>query len=334
MTGSSGFIAQHIVKLLAEKGYKVVGTVRSEAKGEKLKSNVGSDNFEYEIVPDIQTKHAFDDALKKHPEVTVVIHAASPFTYDISDAEKDLVVPAMEGTRNIFEAISKYAPQVTRVVVTSSDAAIYSFEGERDPKNSFDESSWNHVTYEEACKDAVTGYYGSKTFAEKIAWEMSKAPDVKYSLTTVNPVYVFGPQAFGNEVLETLNVSNELINTILKKSPSEKFDNDDGGYIDVRDVAKAHVAAFELETTKNKRLFMTNGNFSMQAVVDIINDEFPKLKGNIPIGSPGTSPQDIANFSSNSNKATREILGFDFIPLKKIVVDVVQQVLDSGKSNY
>lgn len=38
VSGASGFIAQNIVKLLIEKGYNVIGTVRTAEKGENLKS--------------------------------------------------------------------------------------------------------------------------------------------------------------------------------------------------------------------------------------------------------------------------------------------------------
>ena len=37
VSGANGFIAQHVVKQLLNKGYSVVGTVRSAAKGDSLK---------------------------------------------------------------------------------------------------------------------------------------------------------------------------------------------------------------------------------------------------------------------------------------------------------
>ena len=40
VSGASGFIAQTLVKQLIEKGYKVVGTVRSNEKGNSLKENL------------------------------------------------------------------------------------------------------------------------------------------------------------------------------------------------------------------------------------------------------------------------------------------------------
>ena len=121
-----GFIAQHIVKVLFAKGYVVVGLVCSDAKGETLKNCLNSEKFQYELVKDITADGAFDAAIKAHPEVTVLLHTASPFFYDTTDPEKDLVIPAINGTRNILAAVKKYGPQIERVLTTSSDAAFYS----------------------------------------------------------------------------------------------------------------------------------------------------------------------------------------------------------------
>lgn len=328
VSGASGFIAQHIVKLLIEKGYSVVGSVRSAAKGDSLAASLNTSKFSYVIVPDISVDGCFDEAIKAHPEVTVLLHTASPFFYDTTDPENDLVIPAIKGTTNILNAVKKYAPQITRIVITSSDAAIYSSEDEQNGALSFDETSWNNITYEEAIKDPIAAYYGAKSFAEKIAWKfMEENPDVKAKLTAVNPVYVFGPQAFDSEVKETLNTSNELVNTLIKLGPNDSFDLDKGGFVDVRDVAKAHLAAFEEENTIGKRLFMTNGQFSTQMMVDYINKNFESLRGRIPVGEPGTGPEHIKTLGKVSNAKTREILGFEFIPLEKIVVDIISQVL-------
>ncbi len=328
VTGASGFIAQNIVKELVAKNYNVVGTVRSATKGEKLRANVGS-RFIYEVVPDICKEGAFADALSNHPDVTVAMHTASPFFYDTTDPEKDLMIPALEGTKNFLNAVKKFAPQVTRVVLTSSDAAFYSAEDEQNGALLFDESSWNNITWEAATKDPIAAYYGGKSFAEKKAWEIAMQPDTKFVLCTVNPVYVFGPQAFTNEIKPILNTSNEVINKLLQLGRHETFDNDKGGFVDVRDVAKAHVLAFELEEAANKRLSLTNGHFSTQMMLDVLNTHFKtELGGKIPLGTPGSGHRDIALLAKVSNEKTRRVLGIQFHNLEDIVIDTVQQIFD------
>jgi NADPH-dependent methylglyoxal reductase len=56
----------------------VVGSVRSAEKGDALKKQVNSDNFTYEIVSSLTNPGTFDEALKKHPEITMLLHTASP----------------------------------------------------------------------------------------------------------------------------------------------------------------------------------------------------------------------------------------------------------------
>lgn len=333
VTGASGFIAQHIVKLLINKGYNVVGTVRLAAKGEKLKANcdnVSAGKFQYILVPDIGSENAFDHIFSAHPQISIVLHTASPFFYDTKDPEKDLVLPAIKGTTNIMKAIQDEINggnnTIKKVVITSSDAALYSADDEQDSTLSFDESSWNNISYADAIKDPINAYYGAKSFAEKIAWEASKSSSFP-SLVSVNPVYVFGPQAFENEVSETLNTSNELIHGLLKLGPEGKFDNDKGGFVDVRDVAKAHLAAMEEDKLIGKRLYMSNGKFSVQMILDIVNSKIPSFKGKIPVGTPGSGPKDISTMAKTSNTATRELLGIEWVSLDDCVIDVVDQII-------
>lgn len=332
VTGASGFIAQHIVKLLISKNYSVVGTVRLSAKGDKLKANLDAMNagkFEYSIVPDIAADGAFDKVFTKFPDISVVLHTASPFFYDTTDPEKDLVIPAIRGTENIMNAIKAQVLaskcNIKRVVITSSDAAIYSSVDEQNAALSFDETSWNNISYEDAIKDPVSAYYGAKSFAEKAAWKIAETPGFP-KVSAVNPVWVFGPQAFDNEVSDVLNTSNEMIHILTKVGPDGHFENDKGGFVDVRDVAKGHLAAFEEDYAIGKRLYMKNGEFSMQMMLDAMNKQFPQLRGKIPVGTPGSGSADILTLAKANNAATRELLGIKWVSLEQCVSDILSQL--------
>ncbi|CAK9435498.1 uncharacterized protein LODBEIA_P02250 [Lodderomyces beijingensis] len=336
ITGASGFIAQHIVKLLLEQGHQVIGTVRSQAKGEQLASYIPKQfksSFTFEIVPDIAAPHAFDAALQRHQDIEFLLHTASPFTYDTVNPERDLIIPAIQGTKNILEGANKYCPQLQRVVITSSDAAIYSNVDERNNKLFFNEQSWNNIKYADAVKDAVAAYYGAKSFAEKLAWEFLLMETPRFDLVAVNPSYVFGPQSWFCDPAH-LNVSNALIGDLLDKkqgageSSSEvSFENEIGGFVDVRDVARAHLFAMTDANASGKRLFMTNGHFSVQMMLDLINQHFPQL--HLIKGTPGSGEKDISVLAQVENKATKQLLPWEFNSLETIVVDTVQQILDS-----
>ncbi|EGW35140.1 uncharacterized protein SPAPADRAFT_58329 [Spathaspora passalidarum NRRL Y-27907] len=330
ITGASGFIAQHIIKLLLARNYEIIGTVRTKAKGELLRSCLSpTDKFTYEIVSDIAEPGAFDHALKKNPGITYVFHAASPCFFETTDPEHDILIPAIRGTENILSAIVKYQPEVQRVVLTSSDAAIYSNEDEINSKLSFNESNWNNTKYEDALNDGITAYYCAKALAEKYAWEFMLKNIPSFGLVAINPVYVFGPQAYG--VPENLNASNELFTKLLNLGPDEKFDNEMGGFIDVRDIASAHVFAIDSKEAVGRRLLVSNGQYSAQMILDIINKHFPQL--NLPKGNEGTGEYDTMNLARVNNSATRKLLNRRFNSLENIVVDTVSQLLDSRKNS-
>lgn len=328
VSGATGFIAQHIVKSLLEKGYDVVGTVRSASKGDALKKSLNSDKFTYEIVPDIGVEGAFDEALKKHPEVTVFLHTASPFHFKTTDPEKDLLLPAINGTKNALNSIKKYGPQITKVVVTSSYAAISTAEKEADASHTNNEDSWNTVTWEQAISNPIHGYRGSKTFAEKAARDFVEQEKPNFVLSTVNPSFVFGPQAF-DALGDVLNTSSEIINNLLKLGPDGEIPPTIGGFVDVRDVALAHLVAFEKAEAEGSRLLLNSQRFNSQSILDILNDKFPQIKGKIPVGTPGSAPEALAKMCTIENERTRALLGQPLIELEESVVDSVQQILDA-----
>lgn len=326
VSGANGFIALHTVKILIEEGYKVVGSVRSTEKGENIKKLLKSDNFLYEIVPDIGQPGAFDEALQKHPEVTAFLHTASPCHFNVTDPVKDLVEPAVEGTKNALKAIHKYGANVKRVVITSSYAAIMDLEKAGSPEVVTTEEAWNPITLEDAAKDPLRGYLASKTFAEKAAWDFVKAEKPKFALSTVNPVYVFGPQAFDEEVKSELNFSSEIVNAITKLKENDAIPSLSGYFIDVRDVAKAHLKAFSSKETKGQRLLPSDSFFTAQGILDIYHKNFPKEAAKLPKGVPGSADNAIEAVAKIDNSKTKKLLGFEFISLEKSVVDSINQV--------
>jgi nucleoside-diphosphate-sugar epimerase len=92
ITGASGFVAAHIVKVFLTAGYNVRATVRSEGVIPKVKAIHGdlASKLTFAIVPDIAAPHAFDEAVKG---VNGVIHTASPFVLSPKDMAAELLEP-------------------------------------------------------------------------------------------------------------------------------------------------------------------------------------------------------------------------------------------------
>lgn len=118
VSGASGYIASHVIKLLLERGYKVIGTVRNLANKEKYQFlyefNHAKENLELREA-DLTNRECWDSALHG---VDSVIHVASPIPPGVPKDENDIIKPAVEGTKNIIEACLKN--KIKRLVFTSS----------------------------------------------------------------------------------------------------------------------------------------------------------------------------------------------------------------------
>ena len=82
-----------------------------------------------------------------------------------------MLIPAINGTTNALKAIVKYGPQIKHVVVTSSVVAVGKYGKYAGANDKFNETDWNPIDYETSKKNPFYGYFGSKKFAEKSAWE-------------------------------------------------------------------------------------------------------------------------------------------------------------------
>lgn len=82
VTGANGFIAVTLVRVLLERGYDVVGTVRSESKATYLRNTFKTDKLQLVIVSDITAPDAFDKVLQEH-KFDAVMHTSSPFVFNM-----------------------------------------------------------------------------------------------------------------------------------------------------------------------------------------------------------------------------------------------------------
>ncbi|TID30963.1 hypothetical protein CANINC_000446 [Pichia inconspicua] len=338
VTGATGFIAQHIIDDLLSKGYSVIGTARSQSKYQPIldafKEKYPDAKLSFEIVPDISLEDAFDDVLKKHPEITAVLHTASPFSFGLNkDLKEAYLNPAVNGTLNILKAIEKYAPQVTNVVTTSSYVAIMTGM----PSHLHTSDTWNPINWENDVNNEYFAYIASKTYAERAARDFAKEHNVNFKLSTVNPPLVFGPQLFDFSVGPVLNTSNQMITaaTTIDKDSTKAELGTPALAADVRDIAAFHVLPLENEKAADQRLFIAAGPVVTQTILNIINENIPELKGKVALGDPASEKELIEKHTDKYDLTNLyNVIGkYEFIPIEKSVVDVLEQYLRFNKVN-
>lgn len=326
VTGANGYVAMHIIRESLERGYYVRGTVRSESSKAKISEVFAqyASKLSLAVVPDITNVDnyalAFADTVKP---ITGVHSVAAPFTLKVEDNRKDLLDPAVAGAVSILEATRKYGPSVRRIVHISSFAAINDLLKGQRPGYTYTEKDWNDMSYEDAAKaDGVVAYCTSKALAEKAMWAWMEREKPAFTLASINPPWVFGPHVAALADTKRLNESSALIWQLYQADKVPAFDF--GGFADVRDVAAAHLEAFERSEAGGQR-FLVGSNFSYQAAVDGLREQLPELDSHLPRGNPG---QPEPAYDVDGSKA-KQILGLEYTPLSKTMKDSFVQLLEA-----
>lgn len=151
-------------------------------------------------------------------------------------------------------------------------------------------------------------------------WEFRDQQKPKFSIATVLPVYVLGPQAYDANVSQLTSTASWFASGLQakKREDLESVIMLNFG-VDVRDVARAHIVGAENEAAHGKRLSLSSGVFNADTILTILAEKFPgksELKPNDPV-TPLVP--DLVH-----NKATRAILG-DLISPEVSIADAAEQ---------
>ncbi len=332
VTGATGYVAGVLVKRLLSEGITVHATVRDANNLDKLKYlKEQEQKFPGEIKffeADLLKTGSFEEAMQG---CELVYHTASPFILEVKDPQKDLVDPALKGTRNVLESVNKVS-SVKKVVLTSSVAAIYGDNADmRNTKNGFfTEEYWN-----ESSSLNHQPYSFSKTLAEKEAWHIVDQQD-RWQLVVINPVLVIGPGLSPYATSESYTMFRRLIKGDFKSGvPDYKI-----GMVDVRDVAEAHFLAGYNSDSEGRYIVSaeTSGMFEIaQILKEKYGDSYPFPKKLLPKGlvwlfapMAGFKRKMIAKnigypfFADNTKSVSK--LGVSYRPLRESIYDFFEQL--------
>jgi nucleoside-diphosphate-sugar epimerase len=329
VTGPTGYVGAHVFHALLTSGYRVRGTIRRESGANFLRQQYPShvSDMEFVVVPDIQATGALDAATK---DVDYICHVASPF-FMSQNPIKDLVEPAVNGTKNVIASALKSGGQLKRMTIVSSFASIVDLTKNPRPGYTYTEEDWNPVTEEQAAENGVFGYYASKTFAERSAWEMWRDAKPSWDLVTFCPPMIYGPpihEVRKEEGIEGLNMSMMvLMQGIIGQDPTFKpkvATPAMPAWVDVRDVAKAHVSALDLPRGTSERFLLCSS-------ISYLEDGLAGLRarGTKGLGEPGEKCDPKNNYAVDTIKA-RKMIGFTPIPLHQTIEDVWERMSELG----
>ncbi|XP_074314855.1 phenylacetaldehyde reductase-like [Silene latifolia] len=315
VTGASGYIASWIVKLLLHRGYVVHATVRSLNDPEKTEHLHGLDGAKERLhlfEANLLEEGSFDSAVDG---CCGVFHTASPVLLETSNPQADLIDPAVNGTLNVLSSCAK-APSVNRVIFTSSTAAVLHTGRPVSLETVIDET-W--FSTPEACKGFIgDSYVLSKTLAEIAACKFCEENGI--DMITINPVVVIGPM-----LQPVINWSSDLLFNLV--NGKNTYLNATFGWVHVKDVAEAHIRAFEIPSA-NGRYILSETVAHFSQIVDILQELYPTLK--LPHKCMDDQPFQ-PTYQISKDKARS--LGIEYIPLRETLKEAVDFLIEKKLIN-
>ncbi|EXL74204.1 hypothetical protein FOPG_10633 [Fusarium oxysporum f. sp. conglutinans race 2 54008] len=322
ITGATGFVASHVTRQLLQRGYKVRGTVRDQAKAQWLiddhfKSYADSGSYELVTVPDLSAAGAFDEAVKS---VSAVAHIASVLDFDPNP--NNVVPQTVAGVTSVLESASKES-SVTRFVFTSSIVAAVFPTADQD--GVVDRNSWNEFAVKEAWAPppyepsrAMLVYAASKVAAEQALWKYVDENKPQFVTNVVSPSGILGEPlherhatSYGNWIYSLFTEKREMIDTFQTAF-----------FVDVQDVALIHVAALLDPEVKDARLQTWGHKAHWNDFLPILRELRPQRKF-IP-EYPETFYLKLSTDQSESVALLKKWAGQDgWKPLRQIITEAI-----------
>ena len=329
VTGGTGFIGLHCLQQLLDKGYKVRTTIRSESRKQEVmeamkKHSSNCENLEF-FIADLLSDDGWSEAVTGSK---YVLHVASPFFLGEPENEDVFIKPAVEGTLRVLKACAD--SDVQKVVLTSSFAAVG--YGHSREKEVYTEEDWSSVDGE------ISPYAKSKTLAEKAAWEFVEnlEESKKFELTVINPVAVTGPM-LTSDIGSSNDFLLKLISGSMPACPKIHM-----GYIDVRDVAKAHIFSMTEEKTNGERIIVSENEMFFAEVGKALNEagfkksptkEMPNFLVKIMslfVGELKTLLSALNRKGDIDKTKAKSFFNWDYISTEQSVTETARQLQDMG----
>jgi dihydroflavonol-4-reductase len=336
VTGASGYVAGWLVKRLLDEGLTVHAAVRDPEKTDKIRhllneaeNSPGKLHF---FAADLLVDGSYDQAMAG---CELVYHTASPFTLNVEDTVRDLIDPALKGTRNVLQSVNR-SQSVKRVVLTSSVAAVFGDAADLldYPDQTATEEHWNTSS-----SPSHQAYSYSKTVAEREAWRIAGEQN-RWDLVVINPSLVIGPGLNPRATSESFNLIRQLGDGQMKSgAPDFRV-----GVVDVRDVAEAHFRAGFTPEAAGRHIISAAAS-SFMDMADILRrhhgDAYPFPKRIVPkwlvwLMAPMVGferrmiSRNVGHTWKIDNRKGIEKLGMNYRPVEESITELFQQMIDNG----
>ncbi|KAI7211773.1 hypothetical protein KC333_g7486 [Hortaea werneckii] len=346
VTGANSFVAAYIIERLIRTGHTVTGIARRSSMGHKFLADNPEWNgkLDFEFVEDYSKKSAFD-AIFQARKYDHIIHTAAPMPKaSAQDFDKDFLRPGVDGTLSLLDSAITYAPMLKSIAITGSANSvagtffsIMARSQEENKVNEYTNDMWNDITPHSARKSQspYMMYCSSKKETELAVWEWMRTKTPDFSVTVLLPGLIFGPPL----TLEPLNLSVSFVYRFFNGTFQELPDTYASGllpsYVDVRDLAAAHVRALSSAGAVNQRFLIGAPVLSSSLILDSLkkfaeNNTAPELKARLPkdTGKDNRSHLSLPRFNVGEGNET---LGLSPRSAEETFGDVARRIVELEK---
>ena len=269
LTGITGFLGGHIALELLKAGYTVRGSLRNPARADTVRQSLRAQGADTGRLGFVQLDLARDDGWEAAlAGARFLLHTASPFVTTMPADKTELIRPAVDGTDRAVRAALKAG--AGRIVMTSSTVAITAGRG-RDRPGRLGADDWADPE-----GGRLNAYAESKTRAERHAWGLMQRAGRADGLAVINPGFIIGP-LLDNDPGTSGALFQRFLRGGLPAVPRLFLHT-----VDVRDVARIHVAALEDPAAGGRRHPAAFSEMWLRDMAGILRRELPGYAAKIP----------------------------------------------------
>ncbi|KAH1090632.1 hypothetical protein J1N35_017889, partial [Gossypium stocksii] len=217
----------------------------------------------------------------------------------------ELLDLAMKETLNVLNSCANFS-SIKRVVLTSSIAAI-TYNGKPQTPDVVDESCCRGLKM-------CLWHVAAKTMAEDASWRFSKEKGV--DMIATNPGMVIG-------LLLQPKLNNSAA-TVLSLIKLQTFPNATFGWVNVKDVANAHIQAYGIPSASG-RYCLVERVVHYSEVVKFLHQLYPSFQ--LPKKCADDKPY-VPTYQVSKEKVRS--FGIEFIPLDMSLKETVESLKEKG----
>lgn len=329
LTGANSFVGAHVINSLIAAGHAVVGTVRRENLIEQIYAlhPEWKDKLELIVVKDYADESGWDGVFAKY-SVDHIVHVAAPLLDNPANTDytRDYLKPTVDGNLALLRSAHQRAYSVKSIAVTGSVNALTTGSPEELLAGPITNETWLPISQEQAreINNAYISYCSAKKEGELAIWDFVKTEKPSFAVTVLLPALIFGPPLQPVKSLKSLNYSTSVIYSFINGTydsiPATTFPS----FVDVRDLADAHVKVLTDEKTANRRLLINGKPMTYTMLVHALAT-VPELAGRLPADSGEDSRVTPAKIDAD---ADNRLLGLTFRTVEETMADTANRLLE------